>query len=217
MIIGIPGWLVGPNSFGVTTSYLEFIKNYFECTDLRILSPDSPIFSDLDVLLLTGGADINPERYGEMPSFDTDKSDLLKEYFDVHILPKYIEQKTKIFGICRGCQSIAVSFGGSLIQDMYHETNKQEDPYSGVHFLHVDNLPNLKVKVNSRHHQSIRLPYKDSDVCVLATHKDIRWHVEAIKIKGYPAYGVQFHPENLNELSGMKYTESLIKQLLNEK
>jgi anthranilate/para-aminobenzoate synthase component II len=54
----------------------------------------------------------------------------------------------------------------------------------------------------------------NSKIDILAVHKDIRSHIEAIRIKGYPAYGVQFHPENLNELSGMRYTENLIKQLL---
>jgi len=218
MTIGIPGYLTGANSFGVGISYLEFVKDYLYCSDLRILLPDSPLFTDIDILLLTGGLDVNPERYGEIPSYRTDKPDPIKEYFDVHVLPLYIEQRTKILGICRGCQSLAVTFGESLYQSMWHETNKQEDPYSGVHYLHVFSEPNKKIKVNSRHHQSIRVPVnKDSRVEVLATHKDFRNHIEVIKIKDYPAYGLQYHPEDLSENSGMTYTESIIKRLINEK
>jgi len=102
MTIGIPGWLVGPNSFGVGINYMEFAKESLGGEDIRILLPDSPIWTDLDLLMLTGGADVNPSRYNEPPGFYTDKPDILKEYFDVHVLPQYIEQRTPIFGICRG-------------------------------------------------------------------------------------------------------------------
>jgi hypothetical protein len=102
MTIGIPGWLVGPNSFGVTIPYIEFIREHLDCSDLRILSPDSPIWTDLDLLILTGGPDVNPSRYGEPPGFYTDKPDLIREYFDVHVLPRYIEEHVPIFGVCRG-------------------------------------------------------------------------------------------------------------------
>ena len=107
MVVGIPGWLTGPNSFGVGISYLEFIRDYLKADDIRILAPDSPIFKDIELLILPGGPDINPLRYGEMPSVYTDKPDPLREWFDVRKLPRYIEMNTPIFGICRGfCGSL---------------------------------------------------------------------------------------------------------------
>ena len=106
MTIGIPGWLTGPNSFGVTISYLEFIRE-IGATDIRVLHPDSPIFKDLDLLILPGGPDINPVRYNAQPSLYTDKPDPIREWFDVRKLPKYIELNIPIFGICRGfCGSL---------------------------------------------------------------------------------------------------------------
>lgn len=189
MTVGIPGWLQGPNSFGATITYIEFARESLGAEDIRILFPDSPIWTDLDVLLLTGGADINPSRYNEVPGFHTDKPDILKEYFDVHVLPRYIEQRTPIFGICRGMQTLAVHYGASLIQDMWHETNKSENTSEGVHGLKIINDDKKKVKVNSRHHQSV---YRPTDpIRILATHSSMYHHVEAIRIQDYPAIGVK--------------------------
>jgi len=217
MTIGIPGWLVGPNSFGIGLSYFEFLKRDLHCDDIRILSPSSPIWSDLDLLVLPGGADINPSRYGEEPSFYTDKPDLIKEYFDEHVLPRYIEQDQPTLGICRGMQAICVSHGGKLIQNMWHETNKTEDPYTGVHYINVFAEPNKKIKVNSRHHQSVIYPDSNSPIKVLATHKDKKHHVEVIRIEGKPIIGLQMHPEDCSEQSCADFTMSLIHKYLLKK
>ena len=217
MTIGIPGWLVGPNSFGIGITYMEYLQESLGCDELRILSPAGPVYSDLDMLVLPGGADINPARYGEPPSFYTDAPDLLKEYFDVHVLPRYIANNTAILSICRGMQSVCVAHGAKLIQNMWHDTNKQEDPTSGVHYLHIPTEPNRKVKVNSRHHQSVISPDASSPIKVLAVHKDKRHHVEAIRIEGKRILGLQWHPENCYESSCQDYTMSLINKYLLKK
>jgi hypothetical protein len=87
---------------------------------------------------------------------------------------------------------MAVHWGGKLCQNMWHETNKQENPYEGVHNIKVLSEPNSKhkIKVNSRHHQSVIPPRSESPIKVLATHSAIQSHIEAIYIQGYPACGV---------------------------
>ena len=99
--IGIPGWKIGDNAFGVTTSYMTFVAQYGEPV---ILLPESEIRKDLDLLILPGGLDIDASRYGQIPGYLNTKTDLFKEYFDKEHLPEYIEMKTPIFGICRGHQ-----------------------------------------------------------------------------------------------------------------
>jgi putative glutamine amidotransferase len=210
MRIGLIGSTVGPNSFGVGISYVSFVQESLDCDDLRILTPRSPIFEDLDLLILGGGADVNPVRYGDVPGFFTDKPDLLKEYFDVHRLPLYIKAGVPVFGICRGLQTLAVHFGGRLCQDMWHETNKSEDPYSGVHCIKDIFDPKRKIKVNSRHHQSVMIPRSGSPIKILATYASNITHVEAIRIEGHPIAAVQWHPEDLNEDSGVDYALELI-------
>ena len=212
MTIGIPGSVIGTTgSFGLGINYIDFVKHNLDCDDLRILLPDSPIYTDLDLLILTGGADINPTRYDEIPNFYTDKPDIIKEYFDTHALPRYIDRKIPIFGICRGIQTLAVHFGGKLYQDMYHETNSNEKPWEGMHGLKLEDGSKTKIKVNSRHHQSVIPPQSQSPIKVLATHSAIFNHIEAIRIEGYPICAVQWHPEDLIEESGVRYTLNLIK------
>jgi putative glutamine amidotransferase len=215
MTVGIPGWLMGPNSFGIPLTYLEYLESDLHASEIRILTPYSPLYTDLDLLVLPGGADVNPMRYGERPSFNTDKPDLLTEYFDLHVLPEYVSEGIPIFGICRGCQTIAVHFGAKLIQHMTHETNSSEKPWEGMHNIRVTAEPNKKIKVNSRHHQAVYIPsLVSTPVELLATHSAYPGHLEALRVKGHRIAAVQYHPEDLNETSGIDYAMSLVKSIL---
>lgn len=216
MTIGIPGSKTRDNYFGIPTTYYEFIEGYLGANDIRILTVGGPLFTDIDLLVLPGGADINPLRYGQVPSFATDEPDIIKEYFDVHMLPRYVAHGTPIFGICRGMQTIAVHFGYRLIQDMYHETNTSNDPYGPVHkIIRTDAPSGKKIDVNSRHHQSVYVPRDDNGVItVLAHHEKITTHVEAIKIKDMPICGVQWHPESCSSRDSIMYAVELAKSIL---
>ena len=219
--IGLPFWKIGENSFGSTLSYVDFISKFGEIVPLM---PDHEIVEDLDLLVIPGGADINPAMYGRRPGLFTQKPDIYKDYFDAMYLPKYVEMNVPVFGICRGAQAINVLFDGILIQDMYHETNKAEDPYSGVHKIiftsEADSLkiPNLKGKtlnVNSRHHQAISKKFLNKDLAVIATHED--GTVEMIAHRTKPIVGVQFHPEDCNEKNCNLFVATVINMLLTEK
>jgi gamma-glutamyl-gamma-aminobutyrate hydrolase PuuD len=99
---------------------------------------------------------------------------------------------------------------------MYHETNKQDDPFSGVHTIRIlaDWNAKNKIKVNSRHHQCVIPPSGDSQIEVLAVHSSFSSHVEAIRIKDYPAAAIQFHCEDLDEASGVNYAIRLIDSII---
>lgn len=192
--IGIVGSVIG-YSVGVQYNYTEYIRRYF-MGDPVILLPDSDIRSDLDLLILPGGADINPLRYGEIPIYGYDDPDLMKEYFDEFILPRYIAAGVPILGICRGLQTLNVHFGGTLQQDMLleHETNKKDDPYEAVHRVILEENKRF-IKVNSRHHQAVaRL---GDGLVTLGTHPN--GTIEAFKHESLRVLGVQWHPEDLYE------------------
>ena len=75
-VIGIPGYKVDTN-FGVGIANLEFVSTF---GNPRIILPweeDVPI----DVLYLTGGLDVNPTSYGEVPGFKTSNTDVFKQFF----------------------------------------------------------------------------------------------------------------------------------------
>jgi gamma-glutamyl-gamma-aminobutyrate hydrolase PuuD len=95
-IIGIFGWKTGDNSYGSAVSYMQY-ANHFGI--VRVLTPDEPIDPRIDLIIIPGGADINPVRYGEIPNLWTSKADPVKEYFDTVILPQYIKLGIPVFGI----------------------------------------------------------------------------------------------------------------------
>jgi len=210
-IIGIPGWKVGDNSFGVTLPYMEFFEQY---GIVKVLTLTEEVDNSIDLLVIPGGSDIDPLRYGAKPNFNNTRPDPIKEYFDVKILPQYIKANVPIFGICRGIQTIAVLFGGVLIQHLYnHESNDSLDRAKAVHNMIVTNhkleseLVNFKngynkgkgIKVNSLHHQCVSSKNLPDCLEVIATYvgKSNYVSIEAIKHSSLPIMAVQYHPEEM--------------------
>lgn len=200
--IGIPLWKIGDNSFGSTINYINFASRFGNVIPLMY---DEPARNDLNLLLLPGGLDINPLRYNEKPGFYTSKSDLYKEYFDEMVLPDYINQGTPIFGICRGLQTLGVTFNGKLVQHMYHETNSDDDGYKSMHKVEIiQHLPKLNINkntifdVNSRHHQVIRENTMDKNMVVIGRYHGKKYQntIEAIAHKELAIAAVQWHPED---------------------
>ena len=86
---------------GIPLSYAQYIKDYLG-GEIILLSPTSSFHNEIDLLILPGGYDVNPMRYGEIPEYETSPPDIQKEYFDLYQLPLYISERIPIFGICRG-------------------------------------------------------------------------------------------------------------------
>ena len=132
-----------------------------------------------DGLLLPGGCDVNPARYGKEPipqEITDDDQDALQ--FDV--LARFLEARKPVLGICRGHQLLNVAFGGTLIQHL---------PGAEKHM----SLPSGDCPVNSSHHQGIELPGKGLHA-VLHSEDGV---IEAIEHDSLPVWGVQWHPERM--------------------
>lgn len=201
--IGIPGYRLGENSFGVGISYLEFISSFGK--PVIIMPQDVVDPPEVDLLILPGGPDILPSNYDNSPSFRTGQPSVMLEHFDKHIFPQYLKNETPIFGICRGMQLIWKYFGGDLIQhDPYHkQSNHQSDQCHELVF--ADNISKefqkSISKVTSRHHQTCSSSYRTPDeLNVIAWSKEGNSAdtdvVEIIQHKYLPIFGVQFHPED---------------------
>ena len=208
--IGIVGWKTSDNTFGATLPYMEFFSQF---GNVEIISATETETRDLDLLVLPGGPDVDPSRYLEDAplSYYMGKQCPFRERFDNVLLPKYINNRTPIFGICRGHQSLAVYFGGDLIQDMNHESN-DHDRTELVHKVNIksfDELFNISnQRVNSIHHQVVGVI--PSNAVIIAEHFEDN-HIEALAYVDYPAYTVQWHPEEIYD----DLSVSLVSDLLN--
>lgn len=212
--IGIVGWNTGDNSFGVTKPYIDWLSRF---GIVQILSPQKGMVEDLDLLVLPGGLDIAPQSMNQVPGFFTSNTDVMKQYFYDNNLDQYIQNNTPIFGICLGFQQLCVKFGGALMQNYpfdYSTKHRAEkvDTLVGTEelfkIIEKSSFTKTKYEVNSLHHQGYFDNFEENGIEVLAfdkTHKN----VEIAKFS-HNIYGVQYHPEEIND----GISSIIIKKLL---
>ena len=164
------------------------------------------VVAKLDLLLLPGGVDIEPKRYGDEPSPALGKTIPERDEFDFAVLEAALAQKIPVMGICRGMQLINVRFGGSLWQDLPSEFPVKEIRHRGDHVgtpshsVAIEPGSRLAAAigatnavVNSMHHQAVKRLAPGFRITARAPDGV----VEAIEHESLPVAGVQFHPEGL--------------------
>ena len=169
------------------------------------------LLENLDGLLLTGGGDIDPSRYGEKPHALVHGVSAPRDTLEVTVTRWALAQRKPVLALCRGMQVLNVTLGGSLVQhipDYYGESIAHSQVDAGyrrdevTHAVDVRGgtlLANLVgpggLGVNSMHHQSIRRP---GDHLVI-TARSSDGVVEAVEGPGLGPFvvGVQWHPEEL--------------------
>lgn len=178
------------------------------------LIPDPDYINDvmdgLDGVLLPGSdTDVDPAYYGEDPHPAIGKIVPEKDETDILVLKAAERLGLPVFAICFGMQSLNVSRGGSLIQDIASQVPNSIEHQQGIprpgnsHLIvfendsliakHADEAVRHKVKVNSHHHQAISKTGKDLRVTAWTSDGVI----EAIEDTrtGRFVLGVQWHPE----------------------
>lgn len=163
-----------------------------------------------DGVLLTGGVDVDPGRYGQMAHPATNPPEPERDAFELAVCDAVSTRGLPALAICRGLQVLNVARGGTLVQDVpslrpggvTHEDDAT--PQTLAHPLTVEPDTLLArvlsaaradewALVNSRHHQAIdRL---GTGLLVAATAPD--GIVEAVEDPAHAfLLAVQFHPEN---------------------
>lgn len=125
--------------------------------------------AECDGLLLTGGADIAPARYGAEPSAALGRVEPERDAFELALLAAARDRRLPILAICRGMQLVNVATGGTLIQDLPTERpgpvrHEQAAGRSArTHEVRVEPgsrtaslLGTTALRVNSMHHQAVR-------------------------------------------------------------
>ena len=155
----------------------------------------------VDVLVLCGGEDVEPSRYGAKPSPLLGKVNQQRDAWEWLLLDEAVKRRLPVIGICRGCQVINVYFGGTLWQDLPSERPGEIVHRSkGLHGIRIDPGSRLAralgaddIQVNTLHHQAV----KDLAPGFRAVAFAPDGVVEAIESETLPVVGVQFHPEKL--------------------
>ena len=161
----------------------------------------------LDGFVLQGGSDIAPATYGEHPLHLAWAGDPNRDEYEIELLREFMQQGKPVLGICRGCQLINVSLGGSLYQDLATQCRGSGHHRHETHYEHnfheASLLPGTRLaslyggsrptRLNSIHHQAIKTLGQD---LVVEAQSEPDQIVEAIRWNG-PSYlvGVQWHPE----------------------
>jgi putative glutamine amidotransferase len=119
----------------------------------------------LDALVISGGADIDPTRYGAEPHPRTAGWREDRDAWEVALLDAADAAGLPVLGICRGMQLMAVHAGGSLHQHTPDLVDHDEHSPGGDAYgtIEVDTVPGSRVaalvgdrlSVSCHHHQSV--------------------------------------------------------------
>jgi putative glutamine amidotransferase len=159
-------------------------------------------------LLLTGGIDVDPARYGESRHASVEEVSPERDIHEAGLLWQALEFDKPVLAICRGHQLLNVCLGGKLLQDIEtgnHRWLEGEGYPSQFHEVAIKAGTKLhevlaadRTMVNSRHHQAVTPDRLAPGLRISATSDD--GLVEAFESERHTwVLGVQWHPERTED------------------
>jgi gamma-glutamyl-gamma-aminobutyrate hydrolase PuuD len=171
-----------------------------------VLLPTGAVTADvvarLDGLVLAGGADVDPARYGARPGPHTTVIRPERDEAELSALQAAMEQDLPLLAVCRGMQLLNVALGGDLVQHLPDvENTGVHDPGAGLY-----QRREVRTQVGTRLHDLL------GPVAEVACHHQQALHriaadltptawaedgvVEAVEVADRRfCLGVQWHPE----------------------
>lgn len=196
-----------------TAAYLPAV--YFEAVQkaggIPVLLPPQPVDAEtvervldgLDGVIITGGGDVDPARYGQEAHAETDAPRAERDDFEDALLAGAIGRELPFLGICRGMQLLNVQRGGTLHQHLPDVVRSDRYRLGGGEFAvnevaiepgtAVESLLGAEpLEVKSYHHQGVDAV---GDGLRVAARTDDGL-VQAVELEGVPfGVAVQWHPE----------------------
>jgi len=174
--------------------------------DPAIAEHPDQMLSQLDGLILSGGADVDPACYGAEPHPATNGTTPDRDRSELAMTRRAVELDMPVLGICRGMQVLNVAFGGTLLQHL-PETFGHEDhrrvpgSFDGSDHdvrLTPDSLAAVAAgehrhATKSHHHQGVKTVGAGLTVTGLSTLDELPEAIEATERRF--VLGVQWHPE----------------------
>lgn len=181
---------------------------------------------EADIVMFTGGVDVNPALYGKKAHWRTQQPNLHRDAQEISAFDHALSLGKPMIGICRGAQFLCAMSGGILVQDQKHP------PF---HDITTDD--GLVLRVTSDHHQRAH-PYVEG-----CEHKLLAWanklsyysdgensedkltgpEAEVVYYPKTKALGIQAHPEwmfpakSADENMTLAYFRSLISKMMEGK
>lgn len=188
-------------------------KVYFEAVTraggIAVLLPPQPVDADvaatvlegLDGLIISGGKDVDPRRYGQQAHPETDEPREDRDAWEDALLTAAIEKNLPFLGICRGAQMLNVALGGTLHQHLPDVVGSTRYNLGGGQFAQNEvtvegstlaALIGESVVGHSYHHQAID---EVADGLIVTARSD-DGVIQAVEVADHPfAVAVQWHPE----------------------
>ena len=198
-------WQVG--GFGVPEHYVHAVRRAGGRPTL-VLPGDDTLPKDLllpfDALLLVGGGDVEPARYGQEPHASVYGVEPDRDVLEMELLREADRSEMPTLAICRGMQVMNVAFGGTLIQHLPdHDAYLPHGTPSGRdHLAHdVKAAPGSRLTeaagaevltCSTHHHQGV--DHVGEGLSPTGWSED--GLVEAVERDGGWMLGVQWHPED---------------------
>lgn len=167
-----------------------------------MLPPDDPeqaaaVVERLDGLVIAGGPDVEPVRYGAQPHPRTGPPARVRDAWELALINAALASGTPLLGICRGLQLLNVALGGTLVQHIEGHVSDTvgtfgSHPVTPVPGTRYGGLVPEEFTVPAQHHQSVDRLGDGLTVSAVAADGT----VEAVELPG-PRWvlGVQWHPE----------------------
>lgn len=213
----LPATALGAVPAGVADAPLEGVfSDYAESVagagGVPVLLPRSAdvrsVVARLDGLVLAGGEDVEPHRYGATPGPHATSHDTGRDEFELALVGAAVDAGLPVLAICRGIQVLNVALGGTLVEHLEpsdgldHATTDEHrscrrhgvvvTPGSLVaQALAAELDASGATAVNSYHHQAVDRPGPGLRVVACADDGT----VEAVEDPDRRLVGVQWHPE----------------------
>ena len=201
----VTSWGVG--GYGVPENYVDAIRRAGAHAALLLpgdeRSPDE-LLDRFDGLMLVGGGDVEPERYGQRAVDEVYGLEPDRDAFEIALLLRALERDVPTLCICRGMQVMNVAFGGDLVQHLpaddrfmaHGVPSEAESLLHDVKLLAGSGIADATgaevISSSSHHHQGIER-LGDGLVATGWTEDGL---IEALESERGWMIGAQWHPED---------------------